>query len=122
MKIDTTRVLSIGLVLCFFSFLISCERAHSIENYFNHINRAEILIVCNQLDQALTEYNYAFRVRKIPFAIDLYNYAMLSMDLDRKGDVMSALLALMKYKGVTLKYIQRHHKFKEIELYLKNDI
>ena len=61
-------------------FLSSCSKPKDFDarKYYNHINRAELAICSENFDDALQEYDTAFKEIEKPFGKDIFNAALAS--------------------------------------------
>lgn len=73
--------------------------------YSNYINKAELCITDKKFSQALTYYDSALLIKKIPFARDAYNAAVCAAIVKNNNTCYSYLKMLLD-KGGSLKHIQ----------------
>ncbi|WP_396637862.1 hypothetical protein [Maribacter sp. R77961] len=68
------------LYLFLFAMFFGCSKTKEIrsEEYFEHINNAEIAICNEDFEKSLSEYEMAFSLIEKPFGKDIFNSALLS--------------------------------------------
>lgn len=85
-------------------------------NYDSAVNKAELMIIDNRIDQALNLYNYAFKTNVKPFARDIYNAAVCAIKVGKTNLAFRYGRTLCS-KGVGRPFFEKRAIFKPLHKY-----
>jgi len=94
-----------------FSFLVcsnskSGEYPEDVQLYHQLVNEASNHIVCFRYEAAMEKYKEAFRYKREPFAIDIYNKMHVAIFMDDYNTMLECAKRLVSEKGMSLAAIE----------------
>jgi hypothetical protein len=103
----------IKIIFIFLTYTSYAQLQSNIRSYYEHVNKAENLVVKNDLKKAVLSYNEAFRYKKYAFLKDIYNQALCYAILNKKHKCRKNLKKLLNY-GYPLDSLLLSEKFKKV--------
>ncbi len=102
--------------ICFLTFtlLLFIQIAFSQDytlDYFPHVNKAESFLVDGNYEDALSEYEVAFKLKG--FGNDYYNASICSV-LSNHFELATKYLLKLADKGLTISYLKKNKIFEKI--------
>lgn len=111
MKKTVLLILTIYICSC-----IDCAIEYDINDYYTHINKAELFICDNNFNQAVEKYKLAFKEIQLPFGKDLFN-AALCCQMSNRLSYRNKYLKTIISNSDELEFIQS----KFLNVYMTNE-
>ena len=70
---------------------------NQLNEYYQLVNMAELNIVDNNINEAYLNYRKAFKIKKNPFGLDQYNFAVCCAILKKKNESFKYIKSLIEY-------------------------